>query len=559
MRNRVLVSLMCACTVAATVVGCGSGAGGNKTEAAQAEATTAEEAAEADTAEALAEAREPQFITMTTAANFTGEKYESEDGWSCRYDADLMEVNERSDAVEFIYTGESNGTNKLIVRYIPNTSTDLAIADALIQYDGERIERGEGYFGGRTDIWAFYADVIRNGWRNTVGFTAVEYNEGVLFIERDRYTEDDEEKQQQITDTINNTLGSFEFEDFAPQEEYDYIPGKYVLEESSLEGDTENYAKSVLLNADHTGEITIQDTVPIIWLARDGLIKEDYVGGESYYFSIEGEYLYLQQDGEWIEYHKKLGANTGVANMDASGRDPMAFATYENENGWLVYYDKRLFQVNESYNAVDFVYGESEDDTDKLRFSYEEDATTDEVLADIESDYDHDQIQRSEGYFGGGREAWGFTVTITEDSDAGRKKIYTAMEHNGGVLLVERTAHTSDSEEQTRMDAAFEEIASTFLFTEHDQPQEYDYIPGKYLLNDKILQKDASNYPKSVVLRDNHSGTMGDMDIVWYARDGILKEDKAGGKTYDYHFEGDTLYVDMDGEWVEFEREETDD
>jgi hypothetical protein len=52
---------------------------------------------------------------------------------------------------------------------------------------------------------------------------------------------------------------------------------------------------------------------------------------------------------------------------------------------------------------------------------------------------------------------------------------------------------------------------------------------------------------------------MGDMDIVWYARDGILKEDKAGGKTYDYHFEGDTLYVDMDGEWVEFEREETDD
>ena len=414
MRNRVLVSLMCACTVAATVVGCGSGAGGNKTEAAQAEATTAEEAAEADTAEALAEAREPQFITTTTAANFTGEKYESEDGWSCRYDADLMEVNERSDAVEFIYTGESNGTNKLIVRYIPNTSTDLAIADALIQYDGERIERGEGYFGGRTDIWAFYADVIRNGWRNTVGFTAVEYNEGVLFIERDRYTEDDEEKQQQITDTINNTLGSFEFEDFAPQEEYDYIPGKYVLEESSLEGDTENYAKSVLLNADHTGEITIQDTVPIIWLARDGLIKEDYVGGESYYFSIEGEYLYLQQDGEWIEYHKKLGANTGVANMDASGRDPMAFATYENENGWLVYYDKRLFQVNESYNAVDFVYGESEDDTDKLRFSYEEDATTDEVLADIESDYDHDQIQRSEGYFGGGREAWGFTVTITE-------------------------------------------------------------------------------------------------------------------------------------------------
>ena len=53
--------------------------------------------------------------------------------------------------------------------------------------------------------------------------------------------------------------------------------------------------------------------------------------------------------------------------------------------------------------------------------------------------------------------------------------------------------------------------------------------------------------------------SMGDADIVWYSRDQILKEDHVGGETYDYHFEGDTLFVDMDGEWVQFEREDEDD
>ena len=565
MRNKLLVTCMCAFTAAAVIAGCGSSTAGSKTEDVQtaetAEAAETEEAAEGETAEEFAEEEYvPQFINTAVAANFTGEKYESEDGWSARYDSELVEVNERSDAVEFVYTGESSGTNKLVVRYIPNTSTDLALADALIQYDSERIQRGEGYFGGRTDIWAFYADVIREGWKSKVGFTAVEYNEGVLFIERDRYTEDDEETEQQIEDAMANTMGSFEFEDFEPQEEYDYVPGKYVLNEESLQGDPENYATFVLLNADHTGKISIQDTVPIIWLARDGLIKEDYVGGESYYYTIEGDYLYLQQSGEWIEYIKSSGVSTGIANIDASGRDPLAFVTYENEDGWLVYYDKRLFYVNEGRNTVDFVYGESEAGTNMLEFSYIWDETTDEVLGDIEGNYDHSQIERSEGYFGGGREAWGFTTAIKDDSGSGLKTIYTAMEHNGGTLLVQRIAHEGNSdEEQARMDAAFEEITSTFLFTKHDRPQEYDYVPGRYLLNDKILQNDASNYPPAIVLRENHTGSMGDADIVWYSRDQILKEDHVGGETYDYHFEGDTLFVDMDGEWVQFEREDEDD
>ena len=152
MRNKLLVTCMCAFTAAAVIAGCGSSTAGSKTEDVQtaetAEAVETEEAAEGETAEEFAEEEyAPQFINTAVAANFTGEKYESEDGWSARYDSELVEVNERSDAVEFVYTGESSGTNKLVVRYIPNTSTDLALADALIQYDSERIQRGEGYFG----------------------------------------------------------------------------------------------------------------------------------------------------------------------------------------------------------------------------------------------------------------------------------------------------------------------------------------------------------------------------------------------------------------------------
>ena len=134
------------------------------------------------------------------------------------------------------------------------------------------------------------------------------------------------------------------------------------------------------------------------------------------------------------------------------------------------------------------------------------------------------------------------------------------MEHNGGTLLIEKILHESaDEEEMAKIGETLDEILNTFMFTEHDPQREYDYIPGTYLLNDKRLQKDASNYPSSIRLYEDHSGVLRgskDVSIVWYAREPVIKETAAGGTSYNYHIEGDTLYLEMDEEQVEFDRKE---
>lgn len=576
MRKKLLVTFMCTCAIAVSAAGCGGGSGSNgSSEAAQsaeAEAGTETEedggAAEGDgaaqsgedavngstaaAAGSTAETAEASSVTRTASQeSFSGEKYWNEAGWSARYDSDLVEVNEYEDSTEFVYAGDCDGTNKLVVSYIPNTVTDIVLADELSYYDDERIERSEGYFAGRADIWAFYADVIREGWRTTLGYTAVEHNGGVLLIERDGYLDSDEATAARITETMQNILGSFELDDHRRQVEYDYIPGTYVLKVENEEEPLENYTSTIVLREDHTGQITIQDTVDILWFSRDGIIKEDYEGGETYFFNMEGETLYLEQGDGWAEYHKEEEAEE-LVSLEAADKDFDTFVTYENEEGWLVYYDTRLFTVVDKGEDAEFVYTGSGSTDNRLEFIYYWDDSTEDIIEDREDDYDETQIVRTEGYLGGGRDAWSFTSTVSE---GGLTRTYTAVEHNGGVLLVQRV--TSDADEEVAQ--AYENLVSIFLFTRQDNQIEYEDVPGRFELNDKALQKDASNYPRYIVLRQDHSGTMGNTAIVWHARDGLLQEEIPDGATYNYDREDDSLYVGFDGEWVEFVEMEEDD
>jgi hypothetical protein len=47
------------------------------------------------------------------------------------------------------------------------------------------------------------------------------------------------------------------------------------------------------------------------------------------------------------------------------------------------------------------------------------------------------------------------------------------------------------------------------------------------------------------------------VEIVWHARDGIIREAAPDGASYEYRLDDDTLYLMMDGEQVEFNREDT--
>ena len=575
MKKKYLTALLCAAAVIAS--GCAgaktesTAAGGTETESVQESAAADETQAEAGNAAEGSTAGSAAYADSSAAPEsepaLTGEKYESEDGWSVRYDSDLVLMEERTDAVVFTYTGESSGTNEIRISYVPNTSTDIVLADALIDYERSRIERSEGYFGNRTDIWAFSADLIPEG-SSRHGYTAVEYNGGVLLVERKGYEESDEDLDEEISRTMSAITDSVEFEDMKPQTEYDYVPGKYKLDTETVGENTENYLSLIILRDDHTGTITIQDTVDIVWYSRDGLIRENYAGGESYYYSIEGDMLYLQQGEEYVPFVKdtsaaaaaEIRAGSGAASAAGNGRNDLSFATYESSDGWMVYYDKELLYVNENGRAVNFVYGEDSGGTNMLEFTYHPYDTTDEVLGDLSGDYDPGQIGRSEGFVGGRHDAWGFTITLPSEGGSGLKETYTAVEHNGGTLLIEKILHESADEGQSsKISETLDEILNTFMFTEHDPQREYDYIPGIYLINDKRVQKDASNYPSSIRLNEDHSGVLRgskDISIVWYAREPLIKETAAGGAAYNYHIEGDTLYLEMDGEQVEFNRKE---
>ena len=174
--------------------------------------------------------------------------------------------------------------------------------------------------------------------------------------------------------------------------------------------------------------------------------------------------------------------NSSADGIAADSRTAASFRTYENDDGWLVYYDKDLFTIEEKWNSVEFIYGDSEDDADKLIVRYIEDDSTEDVLEDLERGYDSAEIERSEGYMGGSREDWSFTISVpAKDEEEGVRKVYTVSEHNGGVLVAERTSSGENADEREK---AIEGIVDTFLFTDHAPQIEYEEIPGRYVLND---------------------------------------------------------------------------
>lgn len=591
MKKRILAAFICA--AALTAAGCAGQEAGTPAEEtetketveaeAPAAASTEAEAAAGDTASAASTAEETAKESAPEAA---GEKYESEDGWSVRYNSDLVEAEETGDGVLFTYTGECSGTNSIRISYIPNTSTDIVLADKMADHENDQIERSEGYWGGRTDIWAFSADVIPE-WNATLGYTAVEYDGGVLLVEKRGYKESDEELGAQITDTMAAITDSFEFNEFKPQTEYDYMPGKYTLNAESAgtgeagdagkesgsagsggeAGSTGSYPAEILLREDHTGTIRGQETTDITWYSRDNLIKENKPGGNTYYFSIEGDYLYLQQGEGYVEYVKdttggaaqEIKAQSGPGGSDKESGGPAGFATYESEEGWLVYYDKDVIDVSEKRGEVDFAFAGGGEDTDMLRFQYLRYDSTEEALRDAGGVYDLSTLAVSEGFLGGRRDAWGFTITMPDDSET--ERTFTAVEHNGGSLLIERIIDAARSEEEkAEVNKALDDLLNTFMFTRHDPQTEFEDVPGTYLINDKILQKDASNYPSAVRLNSDHTGVFKgspDVEIIWHARDGIIREAAPDGASYEYRLDDDTLYLMMDGEQVEFNREDT--
>ena len=228
------------------------------------------------------------------------ETYKSKDGWSVKYNSALVNVNENDDAVSFVYTGESAGTNMITISYIKDKSPEEVLGEATADWDGEKTLRTEGYFAGEN--WAFFRDLISEGGSGLDRhFIAAEYNGGVILIEGVSHTDPDDEEYT-VSDTMANILDSMEFDNYQPQKEYDYVPGVYTQSYTDeIGGEKVETTNTVTLNKDHTAVISIQDEVEGLWTSTG--IRLD--NKTFYEYTIEGEKLYINFDGEWSEFIKE--------------------------------------------------------------------------------------------------------------------------------------------------------------------------------------------------------------------------------------------------------------
>lgn len=299
MKYRMIAAL--GMTAALLMTGCG----GQSTAGAQPEA--AQEAASGETEEE----------TGGIAA------YESDEGWSCFYDSDVIEVSQ-DDGVCFNYIGEAEGTNQINVKYYADEMPDEVLYNAMAGEDGlPDHTRSEDYFAGRTDVWSIRTSMESKEYPNaTEDFIAVERNDGTLLIRIVVTDQKDEATGISVSDALAEVIDSFELEDQQPQTYSQYVPGKYVASaEDGIEGEETGTEYYVELNDDHTGLIHMQDDVDIIWYSREGEILSAETGEQIYEYTVEGDSLYLMDVAEDGQEDRMSLEFTRVSGEEASGTE----------------------------------------------------------------------------------------------------------------------------------------------------------------------------------------------------------------------------------------------
>ena len=220
--------------------------------------------------------------------------YMSADGFQIRYNALTVESRDIDEhTAEFVYLGEPTGANKVTVRWIAEKQPEEALYETVEAWGGqEKIQRSEGLFPGTDDKWGYWRTLEED--KLVKSAIAGEYNGGVLMFEIESLLTGDEAADMTVSDTLAELIDSITYFDFGPQTMYSYIPGVY-------ESADETGAKlQVILNEDHTGTLCFEDPVEFLWGSTTLTAP-----GVSYSYTVEGENLYVEMDGDWVEFAKK--------------------------------------------------------------------------------------------------------------------------------------------------------------------------------------------------------------------------------------------------------------
>ena len=214
------------------------------------------------------------------------------------------------DAVYFNYKGDAEGTNQISVMYYPNQMPDEVLGAAMtVNNEIPDHTRSEGYFAGRTDVWALKTSTASAVFPNaTDDFIAVERNGGTLLVQITTTKQADETKLIAISDEFSEIINSFELKDQQPQTYSQYVPGKYAAVKGEGTGE-EGADYYVQFNEDHTGVLHLQDDISVIWYSREGKVLNAETGEQIYEYVLEGDSLYLRdsavENAEMIEFARQ--------------------------------------------------------------------------------------------------------------------------------------------------------------------------------------------------------------------------------------------------------------
>ena len=139
--------------------------------------------------------------------------YESANGWTVKYNSDLIAVNESANLVTFVYTGESAGTNMVTVTYDVGKSGKEAIDEMAESWGSESVMRTEGLFPGTEDVDGYWAVLPPAEGGSGLYETAIgrDYMDGYLVFELTGHNSGDDALDMQVSDTMAMIIDSLEF------------------------------------------------------------------------------------------------------------------------------------------------------------------------------------------------------------------------------------------------------------------------------------------------------------------------------------------------------------
>ena len=145
----------------------------------------------------------------------------------------------------------------------------------------------------------------------------------------------DEAADLKVSDALASVVDSFELKDQQPQTYSAYVPGKYVAEVTDeIDGKEFTVEYYVQFNEDHTGVVSMQDDMNVIWYSREGKVLNAETGEQVYEYTVEGDSLYLRdvtqgnmEDAPFFEFEK------AEENAEAES----TAVDYSDENNWVYY------------------------------------------------------------------------------------------------------------------------------------------------------------------------------------------------------------------------------